>query len=75
MGCLIVSEGGGTHPDAPPGTAFVRDPEGSLHRRYGAEAGALYLVRPDGYIGYRDREANLGEIRRYLGKVFSSPSQ
>jgi hypothetical protein len=31
----------------------LADPTLSLHDRYGARAGALYLVRPDGYVGYR----------------------
>ncbi len=29
------------------------DPDGSLHRGFGARSACLYLVRPDGYIGYR----------------------
>ena len=54
----------------PPGTAIVGDPEGSLHRRYGAYTGCLYLIRPDGYIGYRDRQANLDSLRHYMNQVF-----
>ncbi len=56
------------HP--PPGTTIVGDPEQALHKRYGAEAACLYLVRPDGYIGYRDQQANPDSLRQYLRQVF-----
>lgn len=55
--------------EPPPGSTFVSDAEGSLHRRYGAEKGCLYLIRPDGYIGYRDRHASFDALRSYLQRV------
>ena len=33
------------------------DPEGAAHRRYGARVDCLYLVRPDGYVGFRAQPA------------------
>ena len=54
----------------PPGTTLVGDPEHALHNRYGAETACLYLIRPDGYIAYRDRLANPDSLRRYMQQVF-----
>jgi 2-polyprenyl-6-methoxyphenol hydroxylase-like FAD-dependent oxidoreductase len=34
----------------------VLDERGAAHRRFGASDGAAYLIRPDGYIGWRDGE-------------------
>jgi 2-polyprenyl-6-methoxyphenol hydroxylase-like FAD-dependent oxidoreductase len=48
----------------------VLDSEGAAHRRYGAGSECLYLVRPDGYIGYRSQPAELGPLSTYLRKVF-----
>ena len=46
------------------------DPNGDLHRRYRAVQPCLYLIRPDGYIGFRsptvDREALLGYLDEIL---------
>ena len=56
--------------NSPPGTIFVGDTQGSLHSRYGAETECLYLIRPDGYIGYRDCHANPDSLRRYMQQVF-----
>jgi hypothetical protein len=40
---------------------------------YGAGSKALYLVRPDGYIGFRSQPARLGllteHLRQLLGQV------
>jgi hypothetical protein len=48
----------------------VLDPEGTFHRRYGAGAECLYLVRPDGYIAYRSQPADGGKLMEYLARVF-----
>ena len=31
----------------------VQDPTGSFRQAYGADSPCLYLIRPDGYVGYR----------------------
>lgn len=49
--------------------SLVLDPGGELHRCWGARAGHLYLVRPDGYIGYRSSHASAEGVRRYLRSV------
>ncbi|WP_308123336.1 FAD-dependent monooxygenase [Modestobacter marinus] len=51
------------------GTA-VLDPAGEAHRLYGAAAGALVFVRPDGYIGHRSTPADEVALRAYLGAMF-----
>ena len=52
------------------GTTLVGDPEHALHNRYGAETACLYLIRPYGYIAYRDQQTNLDSLRRYMKQVF-----
>jgi 2-polyprenyl-6-methoxyphenol hydroxylase-like FAD-dependent oxidoreductase len=62
------------HPDVPhfpreeEGT--IHDENGALHRRFFAVTGTLLLVRPDGYIGYRE-DAGRGGIEVYLDRLFS----
>jgi 2-polyprenyl-6-methoxyphenol hydroxylase-like FAD-dependent oxidoreductase len=51
---------------------LVLDPERSLHYRYGAETECLYLIRPDGYVGYRSEPATASALHDYLGRIFSS---
>ena len=46
------------------------DPTGDLHRRYGADAACLYLIRPDGYVGYRAQPPDAEKLRAYLCRVF-----
>jgi 2-polyprenyl-6-methoxyphenol hydroxylase-like FAD-dependent oxidoreductase len=68
--CLVCS-GKGPEPAVPPGAVLVRDPEQALHHRYGAAEGdCLYLIRPDGYVGYRGRPASSVALRAYLDRVF-----
>ena len=46
------------------------DPELALHRRYAAALETLYLIRPDGYVGFRSQPATAehvaGHLERYL---------
>ena len=51
---------------------LILDPERSLHYRYGAETECLYVVRPDGYVGYRSEPATASALHEYLGRIFSS---
>jgi hypothetical protein len=52
-------------------SGVVLDPEGAFHRRYGAGAECLYLVRPDGYIAYRSQPADGDRLMAYLARVFA----
>ena len=46
------------------------DADGALHRRYGARSECVYLVRPDGYVGYRSQPADEEKLFAYLGTIF-----
>ncbi len=60
---------------APPGISWdgptLRDHFGELHRRFGARGACLYLVRPDGYIGYRAMPPDPVRLQAYLGRIFA----
>ena len=46
------------------------DEHGAAHDRYGADPGAIYLVRPDGYIGFRGAETDTEPLRATLRARF-----
>jgi len=50
----------------------LHDEDGAMHKRYGARSECLYLVRPDGYVGYRCQPADGDELLAYLDRVFAS---
>lgn len=58
---------------APASLSMLLDPGGELHKSWHAAPGSAYLVRPDGYIGYRAAPATAAGISRYLDSVFDSP--
>jgi 2-polyprenyl-6-methoxyphenol hydroxylase-like FAD-dependent oxidoreductase len=48
------------------------DGDGVLHHRYGAGSECLYLIRPDGYVGYRCQPADGERLQAYLARLFWS---
>jgi 2-polyprenyl-6-methoxyphenol hydroxylase-like FAD-dependent oxidoreductase len=48
------------------------DSELTFHRRYGSESPMLYLVRPDGYIGFRTLSIKKESLADYLSTIFSN---
>jgi hypothetical protein len=50
--------------------SVLLDADGGLHHLYGAGSECLYLVRPDGYVGYRSQPADGGRLMAYLKTVF-----
>jgi 2-polyprenyl-6-methoxyphenol hydroxylase-like FAD-dependent oxidoreductase len=46
------------------------DRRGAAHDRYGAEQGAIYLVRPDGYIAFRGAGTDVEVLRATLRQRF-----
>ncbi|MEJ7734222.1 MAG: FAD-dependent monooxygenase [Polyangiaceae bacterium] len=51
--------------------AVLLDPDGALHRRYGAGAECVYVVRPDGYIGYRAQPLDIDKLLRWLARTLA----
>jgi hypothetical protein len=53
-------------PSDPGAAAVWQDPQGRLHERYGARRPMVYLIRPDGYIGFRGSAADPSPLLRHL---------
>lgn len=51
------------------GGSVLLDREHTLHERYGVKAACIYLVRPDGYVGFRGSADHGGELLSYLYRV------
>lgn len=47
------------------------DSDSTLHRRFGAGSECLYLVRPDGYVGFRSQPADESKLFEYLELIFA----
>ena len=56
-------------------SSVLLDPGGVCHRRYGARAGCLYLVRPDGYVGFRAQPVDPGALLVYLDRLYEPVSE
>ncbi|MGE0369839.1 MAG: FAD-dependent monooxygenase [Candidatus Dadabacteria bacterium] len=41
-----------------------------MHKDFGAARASLYLVRPDGYVGFRNQPASLEDLDEYLPGIF-----
>lgn len=50
--------------------SLLLDPQAKCHQRYRARSECLYLIRPDGYIGYRSQPADTYKLKAYLRKLF-----
>jgi len=50
--------------------ALLLDADGALHHRYGAGSQCLYLIRPDGYVGYRSQPVDTDKLLAYLKRLF-----
>jgi 2-polyprenyl-6-methoxyphenol hydroxylase-like FAD-dependent oxidoreductase len=55
--------------DAGAGDDVFVDTDGRVRERYGVTKSACYLVRPDGYIGYRGTLGNFAPLERYLTRL------
>jgi 2-polyprenyl-6-methoxyphenol hydroxylase-like FAD-dependent oxidoreductase len=51
------------------GGTVLLDTEGAIHERYGARSECLYLIRPDGHVGYRSQPADEGKLLAYLETI------
>ncbi|WP_416667757.1 hypothetical protein [Egbenema bharatensis] len=49
---------------------MLLDPQQDLHQQYGAAAESLYLIRPDGYIGFRSQPIEAEPLLQYWHTQF-----
>ncbi len=49
----------------------IRDSGGDFARRYRCAAGAAYIVRPDGYLGYAASPASSDDLVRHVESTFA----
>jgi 2-polyprenyl-6-methoxyphenol hydroxylase-like FAD-dependent oxidoreductase len=54
--------------------ATIIDRHRRLHVRFGAVDGTVYLIRPDGYVGYRGVTGDLGAFRDYVLAAYGAGS-
>ena len=52
--------------------SLISDDRRAIHDRYGAQSSCVYLIRPDGYIGYRGSPPDPERLASYLRKIFSA---
>ena len=52
--------------------SVIYDDSRYLHEYYGASSECLYLIRPDGYIGFRCQPASYEKLEKYLLLIFKS---
>jgi len=52
------------------GGEVLLDAAGAVHERYGARSECVYLIRPDGYVGYRSQPAEAAKLLAYLERIF-----
>jgi hypothetical protein len=70
---FLVIPPGGALPDSTWTQAEVLpDPNGTLHHCYGAQTACLYLIRPDGYVGYRSLPPDAKKLGVYLDRIFTA---
>ena len=50
--------------------SVIYDDQKYLHEYYGASSECLYLIRPDGYIGFRSQPASYEKLEEYLLRIF-----
>jgi hypothetical protein len=66
----IVVDGASAPDDLTGDFNVLFDPDGAAHHRYQADLPHLYLIRPDGYIGFRSRPADAAALATYLPRIF-----
>ncbi len=66
---LIAAPGVGT--GWTPVPVLLHDGDGQFAAAYHAVEGQVFVVRPDGYVGYRGDAADLDALTRYLKATFS----
>ncbi len=49
--------------------SVVLDADYNMHHKYGSGSESLYLLRPDGYIGFRSQPAEVDGVESYFAKL------
>ncbi|MGH7849924.1 MAG: FAD-dependent monooxygenase [Thermodesulfobacteriota bacterium] len=62
----MIAGSDGLPPDFTKMSSVWRDRDLLMHRDFGAAKSSLYLIRPDGYIGFRNQPASLSDLLEYL---------
>ena len=52
---------------------LLTDAQGEFRAAYDARGPCLYLIRPDGYIGYRSDRVDAARLDAYLQRIFRAP--
>ncbi len=65
----VIVAAGTDHADGPPPP--IVDALGEFRSRYDAYGGCGYLLRPDGYVGYRARPLRSEALLDHLGRTFA----
>jgi hypothetical protein len=52
--------------------SVILDEEAALHKHFGCNSEGLYLVRPDGYVGFRCQPAVAEKLYGYLETIFKA---
>jgi 2-polyprenyl-6-methoxyphenol hydroxylase-like FAD-dependent oxidoreductase len=50
----------------------LRDGGGDVHKRYGARSECVYVVRPDGYVGYRAQPADGEKLQAWFDRFLAA---
>ena len=56
-------------PDGPASDTALFDVHGHASSAYGGDNGALFLIRPDGYLGFIGSDKSIGAIDAYLERI------
>ena len=54
------------------GLTAAIDVSGDAHERYGASKPSIYVIRPDGYVGYRCTPPNPAGVDTYFARVLDA---
>jgi 2-polyprenyl-6-methoxyphenol hydroxylase-like FAD-dependent oxidoreductase len=55
------------------GKKHLSDPDGAIHRAFGAEGSLAVWIRPDKYVGFRGDPRSTEPLRSFLQHLFQSP--
>jgi 3-(3-hydroxy-phenyl)propionate hydroxylase len=59
----------------PPDLPWLEDTEGQVKRRFDADAGTAYLIRPDQHVAARWRRFDAGAVRAALARATGQEAQ